>query len=129
MSKKIINDGKTIYVFDSYPDGSTAREARAHWGAIPGIPFGPMGHSFAIPLAAWYDPKFYQIFNRKVFEFYVSEFKQYALVNKSLTFFVAPIGGRFPISILTTLVIPRFTESPVCANVVLPEEWKGLLKC
>lgn len=120
-----MNTGENIFCFGSNLSGrhgkGAAQEAFLHWGAIPGVGFGPMGHCWAIPTKGWR----LEILSLDHIGFYVRRFKEYALIHPArYKFLITPVGTGLA-CYSHQEIAPLFRNFPT--NCVMPDEWKGIL--
>ena len=112
-----------VFVFGSNLSGrhgkGSALVARRLFGAIYGVPSGPMGRSYAVPTK----DKDLQPLPLEVVERYVEVFKAYAREHPELKFFITAIGCGLA-GFTHTEIAPLFRDSPL--NCSLPFEWKDL---
>lgn len=114
-----------IFVFGSNLAGrhgmGSAREAREHWGAVPGVGIGRTGQAYAIPTKDEQLSVLPLVDIRR----HVERFREYAERNPALTFRVVAIGcglaGYRP-----DQIAPMFLGMP--ENVRLPLEFNEVNK-
>lgn len=110
-------DKNQLFVFGSSTSGAhdtgAARFAVEHFGAIPGIPWGPQGRCYAIPTDTC---------RIEEVKGYVDEFFAYVAMNPDCVFLVTKVGcgaaGHTP-----KQIAPLFKRACECKNVCLPEEF------
>lgn len=99
-----------------------AKEAREHYGAIPGVGIGRQGMSYAIPTKGYH----LEILPLASIQEFVAYFiQEYAKEYHYEKFFVTPIGTGLA-GYSHAQIASMFRHAP--DNCELPEEWKDLLK-
>lgn len=118
----------TIFVFGSNLAGrhgkGAALYAAQNCGARYGEGVGMFGKSYAIPTK----DKSLSVLSLKQIKTYVDMFKLTAFINKSLTFFITPIGtgcNRLA-GYSHEEIAPMFKGCP--ENCILPGEWRKYLE-
>lgn len=118
------NDGSNIFVFGANLAGrhgrGAAKEACLSWGAVYGC-ISESGEAYGIPTK----DKSLRTLPLDKIQYYVEIFLDYAAENPQNTFLVTRIGCGLA-GYTDAEIAPMFSSSP--DNVLLPPEWKSLLR-